>query len=126
MKNNTNQTFSTGFTSTKIITDNVFLLLDNNTLLNAIDIFFRDHVEKGKYYFVLLKLIYENNNVITLHKGVVIDHTNLAAYKEFCIFRLSHKSNDYISTVYHTILFDHFTVDEKSIKNNKFNDKWGV
>ena len=95
-------------------------LLDNNSLLNAITKFFKG-LKKDETYFLLLRLK-SDNSIVTLHKGVVLNKTNLKAYFHHCTDTLAFKSNDYTDTVYNSIIFDYFIIDKDRVKN--YTSKW--
>lgn len=97
-------------------------LLENQSLLNIISLFFKDLIPNRKYFILLRLKFKETQSIVTLHKGLIIHKDQKDKYFEYCKDILSIKSNDYIDSYFDEIIFDYFIID--SDKEKYYIDKW--
>ena len=78
-------------------------------------------VAKTSKYFVLLKIMIDEFQFKTLHKGKIITIESKEAYKEFVLEMLSFKGSDYQDLQPAALIFDYFKLPED---RKAVNDEW--
>ena len=98
------------------------MLLSNEVLLEALKLFFTT-LRSNRKYFILLRLQYEDTgSYASLHKGLVINKSQLDTYFNYCLNTLSIKSNDYTNKPISNLIFDYFLIEED--KEKYYTSKW--
>lgn len=91
-------------------------------IFDIIDLFFNESIKTPQSkYFVLLKIMIDEFQFKTLHKGKIITIESKEAYKEFVLEMLSFKGSDYQDLQPAALIFDYFKLPEdwKAV-----NDEW--
>ena len=91
-------------------------------IFDIIDLFFNESIKTPQSkYFVLLKIMIDEFQFKTLHKGKIITIESKEAYKEFVSEMLSFKGSDYQDLQPAAIIFDYF---ELPLDWKSKNDDW--
>ena len=89
--------------------------IDFNTFRNIASSFFKT-LKSDKKYFLLLRVKYASDNIVTLHKGILITKKSKIKYIDYIKNILSIKSNDYSELAISEIIFDYFIIDKNREK----------
>ena len=95
--------------------------IDFNTFRNIASSFFKT-LKSDKKYFLLLRVKYASDNIVTLHKGILITKKSKIKYIDYIKNILSIKSNDYSELAISEIIFDYFIIDKN--REKYYSTKW--
>ena len=102
-----------GFSS--VIFNIKFNFIEFNTFRNITSTFFKS-LKSDKKYFLLLRVKYQDGNIVSLHKGIIVTKKSKIKYLDYIKNILSIKSNDYTELVISEIIFDYFIIDKNREK----------
>ncbi len=88
-------------------------LLNKNSLFKVIQTFFKDILSPNpdRYYFVILKIEFDNGSFKSLHKGLLLKNDSLLEYFNYIYHVLSIKSDEYQNDFILNIIFNYFIIE---------------
>ena len=72
--------------------------------------------------FILFKCKYEDETIKTLHRGVIVDHTQLETYYQYLVNVFAFKNNDYRDKDVIEVIIEFFPISPDSM--SKYLTKW--
>ena len=97
-------------------------LLNDQSLTEAINLFYNEIIKQNKKYFVLIVIEYDLFNYITLSKGKIISNLSLNDFIKFILSSYNFRKEDYNLSEATQIIFKYFEIPNG--QEDRYKDRW--